>query len=352
MPDRSRCSRRGCTITGLRRTNAFLRLVLFLFGLAIAVAAVGLAAVTLELRDESSVAALTFAAAVMLLGIAEYLAGRFRLYRFGIEEALAVTSVVMAGIGAGVEFEAAIGFFAAAAASYFVYRRFGYLYAAIGSILCLCLASIQLNRTIVTERVLLLAVLLPVLIVVRARRSQYGDDYPGDEYGILQAAAWGGIYLVTNLHMLGPSGSAAAFPPLFYWFTFAVIWLLPALGLYLAVRDKDRPMIDVNLAAAVATLVTSKPYIGLPFRTWDPILLGLLLAAIAIIVRRRLSGTPDRHRSGFTASRMLSSDKRALSQIEIASVAFQPDAGSHAAHPEDFKPGGGRSGGAGAGDNF
>jgi hypothetical protein len=111
-------------------------------------------------------------------------------------------------------------------------------------------------------------------------------------------------------------------------------------------------LLDVNLAMALATLATNKSYLGLTHRPWDPILLGLLLIATAIAVRRRLSNTPERHRRGFTAYRLLSSDKRALSLLGTASVSVQPDVSPAPHQPDDFTPGGGRSGGAGASGSF
>jgi hypothetical protein len=82
-------------------------------------------------------------------------------------------------------------------------------------------------------------------------------------------------------------------PTLFYWATYAAIWLLPATGFALAVRDKHRPMLWANLVMAIATLATNKPYLGWQQHTWDPVLLGALLLATAMVVRRWLSRGPD-----------------------------------------------------------
>ena len=45
-----------------------------------------------------------------------------------------------------------------------------------------------------TRHILAAAILALVFAVARSKRLQYQDDYPGDEYGQLQAAAWAGLY--------------------------------------------------------------------------------------------------------------------------------------------------------------
>ena len=144
-------------------------------------------------------------------------------------------------------------------------------------------------------------------------------------------------------------------PPLFYWATYAAIWLLPATGLALAVRDKHRPMLWASLVMAMATLATNKPYLGWQQHTWDPMLLGVLLLATAMAVRRWLSRGPDGHRGGFTPQPLVASvDRQALDVLATVAVAAQPfaprmpDAGRHTVEPG----GGGRSGGGGGGADF
>src|SRR5205823_775608 len=95
---------------------------------------------------------------------------------------------------------------------------------------------------------------------------------------------------------------------LFYWTTYPAIWILPCVALTFAVREKDRELLDVGIALALATLVTNKPYLGWPRHPWDPVLLGVALIAVAVGVRRWLASGPGAERSGFTASRLLESD--------------------------------------------
>jgi hypothetical protein len=192
------------------------------------------------------------------------------------------------------------------------------------------------------------ATLAAVFLVVRSKRRRYRDDYPGDEYGQLQAAAWAGIYLALSMKLL-------AFDQVegwFYWFTYVMTWVLPLVGLGLGIREKDRALLDVSLVLALFTLVTNKSYLGWPRYSWDPILLGVFLMAVALVLRRWLSTGPDGERYGFTPSRLLSSDSAILSALRATSAAFQP--GVPSPRPDPDPPGfdGGRSGGAGGGATF
>ena len=131
--------------------------------------------------------------------------------------------------------------------------------------------------------------------------------------------------------------------------------VLPAIGLYLALREKDQPLLDVSLFLALVTLATNKPYLGASRQTWDPILLGVLLIGAAVVVRRWLSKGENGGRHGFTAERILRSDQQALSVVGAASAALHiagPTEADASAQPDTFKTGGGRSGGAGASGSF
>ena len=149
-----------------------------------------------------------------------------------------------------------------------VYRRFGFVYAAVGAMACAALIPFQLYRPDAAGHARGICwrrrCCVPVFVVVRSKRLRYGDDYPGDEYGLLQAAAWAGVYLALNLQI----GWSVYWRPesdgWFYWFTYAMIWLLPIVGLRWSIREKDRALLDVSLAMALVTLVTNKPYLGWP----------------------------------------------------------------------------------------
>ena len=77
-------------------------------------------------------------------------------------------------------------------------------------------------------------------------------------------------------------------------------------------------------------------------------LLGLLLMVGAVIVRRWLASAPDGHRNGYTAARILASDRDVISLVGTASAAW-PQRKEPPAAPPPSEFGGGRSGGAGGG---
>jgi heme exporter protein D len=344
----------------LRRTNPFLRGVLALFTGLIVTACVALIMVLLEAHDEVPMAAITGLAALACIGLADYLVLALRVYRFGVEEALAVAAVVLLGIsGAALtswlhlglrglpEIAAAL---IGAAGGLGLYLRFGFVYAALGAMVCVAAVPFQLDLSRAVERLLAAVAIAFVFTIARSKRLHYGDDYPGDEYGWLQAAAFAGVYLAVNLQLpwgwVGDHG-------LFYWSTYAVIWVLPLVGLVLSVRERDRALMDVCLVLALVTLLTNKAYLGWPRHTWDPIVLGLVLIAIAIAVRRWLASGPGGERHGFTSSRLLEKDRAVLSLVGTASsVIAQP--GVDRSRTDSTEPAfrGGRSGGGGGSGNF
>ena len=113
-------------------------------------------------------------------------------------------------------------------------------------------------------------------------------------------------------------------------------------------------MIWASLVMAIATLLTNKAYLGRTPNTWDPILLGVLLAGTAILVRRWLAAGQGGQRHGFTAHSLIASDdKERIGVLSSVAAVQQPIAAR--THPEApaFDAGrGGRSGGAGGGTDF
>ena len=129
----------------LRRTNLFLRLVLFLFALLIVAASVLLIITFSGTKDDENIAILTAIASLACLGLAEYLIARFRLYRFGVEEGFAVAAVALLTVSAVFmasrvrngppgESQVLAGLIVAAPCAFAIYRRFGYIYAALAAI--------------------------------------------------------------------------------------------------------------------------------------------------------------------------------------------------------------------------
>ena len=347
----------------LRRTNDFLRAGLGLFTAFIVVASIALVVFGWNLESEKSVAAVTGVAGVACIALAEALVGRLRFYRFGVEEMLAVASAALFGISgtflAGSvihgdfrhEESIIFGLIIAGAGGLAVYRRFGYVYAAVGGMLCAAAIPFEMNVPSALRHVLAALVLASVLAVVRPGRLRYVDEYPGDEYGQLQAAALAGIYLVLNLQ-IGWWWLWSYIHGWFYWFTYVMTWVLPIAGLRWGIRGKDRYLIDVSIVMTLVTLVTNKPYLGRPRDPWDPILLGAVLIGLALAVRRWLSSGAGGQRAGFTPARLLGKDSRVLTLLRASSTTFQPE--PLAARPEPGPSGfdGGRSGGGGGGATY
>ena len=348
--------------TGLRRTNPFLRAVLALFTALIVAAAMGLVFVWLRITGAAP-SALTFASAAVVCAVsAEYLIGAFRLYRHGIEEALAVAAAPLVGLSAlawtesyGLPASRLVPLAVAALASVAVYRRFGFVYAGVAAMVLTAMALSELRLEETTRRLVVALAFAAMFAAARVAYLRHDDDVRAGEYASLQAAACAGTYLTVNVRLFDAFGAFAwgTVARWFYWGSYVAVWLIPAAGLYLALRDRDRILLNVSGVAALVTFTTNKPYLGLPRESWDPILLGVLLVVVATTVRRWLARGPGAQRGGFTAEKTLERDRDWLRTLATASVAWPQDVG--AARPVESPPSqfeGGRSGGAGGGAQY
>src|SRR5262245_28138366 len=173
----------------LTRTNPFLRALLFLFTALILAASFAFVVVTLDAvslhgGDDFTMAVVCFVAAPLCFGVAEFLVARFRLYRFGIEEACAVAAVVF--LAAGLKFGRSgdeIVYAVASMSALGIFLRFGYVYAAIGAIGCAAAIAFQLGLSGTQERAIAAAILAGIFVIARLSRT---------EHGIIEAAAWVG----------------------------------------------------------------------------------------------------------------------------------------------------------------
>ena len=347
----------------LRRTNLFLRAVLALFTALIVAAGVALFLTVFEVQKNIPVAVIAALASIACLGVAELLIANYRCYRFGVEESFAVAAVVLLALSGFVLAAsreawprwtpAVVALLIGSAGGFGLYRRFGFLYAAFAGVICAAAIPFQFHLDPAAQRTIAAATIAVVFLVVRPKRLQYGDDHPGNEYGDLQAAALAGVYLTLNLHLTGYEQHTAGW---FHWLTYVAIWALPIAGIGVGARDRDRELIDVSAVLMLLTLLTNKAYLGWPRHTWDPIVLGVLLMAIAVGVRRWLSAGPGGERRGFTAARLLERDRAMVSRVSIAASLGQPGVGTAINTPGTAPPaepfGGGRSGGGGGGDRF
>jgi hypothetical protein len=358
----------------VKRTNVFLRAGLALFTALIVGASVLFVVAGLNLNREMPIATVSGVAALVCIWLAEMLVARFRFYRFGVEETLAVASVLLMAVSGAALTSAfhivepggvalAMGLLIGAAGGLAIYGRFGLVYAAAGAMACAAMIPFQLHFSSTIRHLLAAAILASAFIVVRAKRLRYQDDYPGDDYGLLQAAAWAGLYITLNLQLTGApfdrwfhgstyAMAASRIDRFFYWTTYVTTWVLPVVGLRLGIREKDRPLIDVSLAMALVTLLTNRAYLSRPQHTWDPIMLGLFLMAVALATRRWLSQGPDGQRGGFTPERVLSTDSAVVTLLSAASVKFQHGVPSPEPDPVKSDFDGGRSGGGGASGTY
>ena len=364
------------TVSELRTTNIFLRLVLLFFTLIIVGATVGLfLEVFLSRSSEQTVGIflLFFAAACYAAG--EVAVSQFRLYRFGIEEALAIFSVGFLCVGMELAFFSghyspqphgaqflvpAIG----AVFSLWIWRRFGLWYAFLAAMIFALFVPGYWTSSHAGQHVIVAVFYAIGLICVAAVRTHHRFDYLEDAYSLVEAFLWLGIYLAINLKLSSldlpaqwwRAGTRAAseFPRPFYWTTWVLIWCLPPVILARGIRLKDRFVIAVGMIVAILTFVSNKPYLGWQRHTWDPMLLGMLLTAVALFTRRWLSRGPDGVRHGFTVARLSGKDKHWINagSAVFGLVSPQPVTPRPQTSNPDFRFGGGASGGGGASSDF
>jgi hypothetical protein len=353
------------TVCELRTTNVFLRIVLFLFTLIIVGAAAGLLFVVFlsHERDPKTGIFLLIVAAI-LYAAAEWAVSGFHLYRYGIEEALNVCSVgfLCAGLeqaffnGSSSHKMGFLIFVGGSLFSLWIWHRFGLWYAFPAAMIFIVSIPGYWTSAHWAQHVivaLFYAVGLAGVIAVRSR----------PDYSLAEALLWLGVYVAMNLQLssldlLGKwwegQQVGGGFSRPFYWATWVLIWCLPPIVLARAVRRKDRFVMAAGAITAILTLVTNKPYLGWPRHTWDPMLLGALLIAVAVFVRRWLASAPRGIRHGFTAERLSGKDKQWMSAGSTVLGVLSPElvARSTPASSPEVGFGGGDSGGGGASSEF
>lgn len=363
------------TVSELRTTNIFLRLVLFFFTLIIVGASAGLFLVVFLSRPSDQTAGVFFLIfAAVCYASAEAAVSHARLYRYGIEEALAVCSVGF--LCAGMQFvlfsgspyspkpDAAQALVPAVGAvfSLWIWLRFGRPHAFLAAMIFVVFLPGYWTPSHSVQHLIVAGFYATGLAVVATVRSRHRFDYLDETYSLVEALLWLGIYLAINLqlssldlpaHWWGGPRAASEFGRSFYWGTWVMIWCLPPIVLGRGIRRKDRFVIAVGTIVAVLTLVSNKPYLGWPRHTWDPMILGIVLTGIAVFLRRWLAGGPGGIRLGFTAARLSGKDK---DWMNVGATVLGPLPNSIAPGPEpsspEFRFGGGQTGGGGAGGDF
>lgn len=366
------------TVCDLRTTNIYLRLALFFFTLIIVGAAAGLFyAVFLSGQSEFNTGVFLLFVAGGCYAAAEAAVSQARLYRHGIEEALAVCSVgllALAGVilisftGSSRSSPEAAGFYAllwsvCAVFSLWIWHRFGLWYALLIAMIFVLQLPGQWTASRPAQHAIVAAFYLAGLVIVARYRSRHRLDYLNAAYSIAEAVLWLGVYLAINLHLsslnpllhgwLRPLAAADISRP-FYWATWALTWCLPPIVLRRGLREKDRFVIAAGAVTALLTFITNKPYFGWPRHTWDPMLLGAFLVAVALLVKRWLAQGENGIRRGFTAGRLSGKSRQWMDTGAVAIGVFGPQAitPTRQTTTSEVRFGGGDSGGGGASSDF
>jgi hypothetical protein len=363
------------TVSELRTTNIFLRLVLFFFTLiSVGAAAALFVVVFLSRPSDQTVGVFFLIFAAICYAAAEIAVSRARLYRYGIEEALAVCSVGF--LCAGMQFALFSGSYSSkpnaaqflipavgAVFSLWIWRRFGLSYAFLAAMIFVLFLPGYWTSAHSAQHLIVAVFYAAGLVGVASVRPRHRFDYIEEAYSLVEAFLWLGIYLAMNLklssldlpgHSWSGTRVAPEFAKPFYWATWVLIWCLPPIVLVRGIRQKDRFVVVVGAIIAILTFVSNKPYLGWQRHTWDPMLMGILLTGVAVFTRRWLARGPGGIRHGFTAARLSRKDQR---WINVGSTVFGT-LSPHATVPSpqtnspDFRFGGGHSGGGGASGEF
>lgn len=349
--------------TGLKRSGLVLRLGLALFTVIAGTAAVGLVVLMTNLQSQVTAALMCAVLGAGAFTAATFFARDFKWYRHGVEEASAVGSVALFGAAVGLlgtsifssRFETAAWVAVmgtVAVASVRVYQRFGLQYAAVAAMCAAALLPAAFSSVDVeVKRLFAALVCAGTAALTTTRRGAATDDVARRDAEVIRAAAVAGVYLALNIHILvEPFGRTA--PRWYAWVSWGLVWLLPIVAGRVATLQRDSLLLRVAMAAGLATLLTNKSYLGWPRQPWDPMLLGVLLIAVALALRRWLTTGVDGERNGFTARQLVESEGATIQMVSLASVAAQPGSGRHPHEPADTSFSGGRSGGGGGGSAF
>lgn len=364
------------TVSDLLTTNEFLRLVLFFFTLISVGAAVGLwLSVFLSKASEQTTGVFFFIFAVVCYAAAEIAVSRFRLYHYGIEEGLAVCSVVFLCLGMRASFFSSVPYSphpealqslvpaVGAVLSLWIWHRFGLWYAFPAAMILVVFLPGYWTPSHAAQRLIVAVIYASGLLWVAGVRSRHRFEYLENVYSLAEAFLWLGIYMAINLQLSSLNLVmrrwdgvliTSEFGRPFYWTTWVLTWCIPPIVLARGLRQKNRPVIAVGLIVAVLTFISNKPYLGWVRHTWDPMLLGVLLTGVAVFVRRWLDRSRSGQRHGYTAGRLSGKDKQWLSAGSAVFGLLTPDSITPA--PQTSNPGvrfgGGSSGGGGASSEF
>ena len=364
------------TSSQLAETSFFFRILYFIFTWICLGATIGLVTWMLDLDDEGSIGFLFLLFSIPFYVLAEYLVRRYHVFRHGIEEGLALMSLALFCGGAVLLVLSLPGHpddhlmtlltaLLVCLFSFWLYIRFGFLYAALISTVALGFLPFQFSLSPIWERSLLFLLLSLLFLISLQTESDTPADFREKHKGIIQACLFMGLYLTVNLRIFTVAESwfgqtpphlvpHAGLPPEAYWFSYALTFLVPVWGLFLAIKTRKRALMNAAGIALALSLATNKDYLGLTHYSWDPIIFGATLIGAAVLMIRWLARGKNKERYGFTAENILKPERYGLSLTEIG-AAVMPGvtmASTETAPTEPSPFEGGQSGGGGASRNF
>ena len=139
---------------------------------------------------------------------------------------------------------------AGAVASFLIYRRFGFQYLFLAAMIMLAFMPQYWTTSRSGQHAIVAGFYAAGLSTVAVVRRTHRFDYLDEEYSVVEAMLWLGLYLAVNLE-LSPENlrsllqiwqpapaKTAEFSATFYWTTYALIWCLPAAMLWRAMTKK------------------------------------------------------------------------------------------------------------------
>ena len=200
------------TVSDLRTTNIFLRLVLFFFTIIAVAAAVALFfTLFLSRPSEQTTGIFLLIFAAVSYAAAEFAVVKAHMYRYGVEEALAVCSVAL--LCAGV-----VSFFFSGSpnsmrelllvvptvgtiASLWIWYRFNLWYAFPAAMIFAIFLPGYWTQSHAAQHIFIAVLYAAGLICIATIRSRHRFDYLRDSYSLAEAFLWLGMYLIFNLKL-------------------------------------------------------------------------------------------------------------------------------------------------------
>lgn len=352
----------------LRRTNLFMRLLLWGFTALCLAAITGLLGSFIH-RENITMSLLCLAIAGGSYFAAETLVQRTGFYHHGIEEGLGIGAGILATIGIAIF----IGQFhphrslswslPGSLLFFWLFRRFGWWYAAVIATLLFFSIPTSLEMGWLKTRGTLALMASALLLLTIFKEKQNAFQYERDRSTFFEGCLLLTVYLLLNLHF-GMSWGLSKFFfyraqwneqafKVFYWATYIFCWIIPLCALAYGIKTKKRVFVDIGLLTLVLSITTNKDYLHKAHFIWDPIPFGILLIGAATLVTHLLSNKARATRWGLSKE---STPDPMPEGVELAALGVSALAQSMPGQPspklQDKGFGGGSSGGGGSERGF